>query len=42
MSGLTGNYMRVHARAPHGLWNQITPVRLDSLSGDRFTGQISW
>ncbi len=40
MSGLTGNYLRVHAHAPRGLWNQITPVRLERLVGDYLQGQI--
>ena len=40
MSGLTGNYLRVHAHAPGGLWNQITPVRLERLVGDHLHGQI--
>jgi threonylcarbamoyladenosine tRNA methylthiotransferase MtaB len=40
MSGLTGNYLRVNTQAPRDLWNQITPVRLASLAGDHFSGQI--
>jgi threonylcarbamoyladenosine tRNA methylthiotransferase MtaB len=40
MTGLTGNYLRVSAHAPHGLWNQITPVRLTSLSGGHLHGTI--
>jgi threonylcarbamoyladenosine tRNA methylthiotransferase MtaB len=41
MSGLTDNYLRVSARAPQQLWNQITPVRLLSSDGDGMTGQIA-
>ena len=40
MSGLTGNYLRVNALAPRGLWNQITPVHLAQLADDYFTGNI--
>jgi threonylcarbamoyladenosine tRNA methylthiotransferase MtaB len=28
VSGLTGNYMRVHARAEQDLWNRISTVRI--------------
>lgn len=41
MSGLTGNYLRVHARAPRHLWNQVTPVYLTGLSNGGLIGQIS-
>ncbi|MDY6872401.1 MAG: tRNA (N(6)-L-threonylcarbamoyladenosine(37)-C(2))-methylthiotransferase MtaB [Chloroflexota bacterium] len=35
LSGLTGNYMRVHARAEQDLWNQISEVRLTSQRAKR-------
>ena len=40
MSGLTGNYLRVSAYAPLGLWNQITPVRLTAQSDTHLSGDI--
>jgi threonylcarbamoyladenosine tRNA methylthiotransferase MtaB len=40
LSGLTGNYLRVHARAPRQLWNQITPVRLSRLAEGHIQGNI--
>jgi threonylcarbamoyladenosine tRNA methylthiotransferase MtaB len=40
MSGLTGNYLRVRAHTPRGLWNEITPVRLSGARPDGLTGQI--
>jgi threonylcarbamoyladenosine tRNA methylthiotransferase MtaB len=40
MSGLTGNYLRVNAYAPHGLWNQITPVRLTAQTETHLRGTI--
>jgi len=40
MSGLTDNYLRVNARAPRHLWNQITPVRLNEIEGDHLQGSI--
>jgi threonylcarbamoyladenosine tRNA methylthiotransferase MtaB len=40
MSGLTGNYLRVNAYAPRGLWNQITPVRLTGQSETHLHGTI--
>lgn len=40
LSGLTENYLRVRARAPENLWNQITPVRLSELRSDGLIGQI--
>ncbi len=42
MSGLTGNYLRVRARAPRRLWNQITPVWLSEKSADGLLGQIQF
>jgi threonylcarbamoyladenosine tRNA methylthiotransferase MtaB len=40
MSGLTGNYLRVNARSSRSLWNQITPVRLSTLTPDGLFGQV--
>jgi threonylcarbamoyladenosine tRNA methylthiotransferase MtaB len=40
LSGLTGNYLRVRSQAPLDLWNQVTPVRLERLSGDHLQGQV--
>ncbi len=40
MSGLTGNYIRVTARASRNLWNQITPVRLTRLVDGHIEGEI--
>jgi threonylcarbamoyladenosine tRNA methylthiotransferase MtaB len=40
LSGLTDNYLRVHASAPRSLWNQIAPVRLLSQSGGDLFGNL--
>ena len=40
MSGLTGNYLRVSAKAPHLCWNRITPVRLVGLHAAGLQGQL--
>ncbi|NTV84097.1 MAG: radical SAM protein, partial [Bacteroidales bacterium] len=40
LHGLTGNYLKVTAHSPEHLWNKITPVRLKSLNGDGFEGEI--
>lgn len=40
LSGLTDNYLRVNARAPRHLWNQITPVQLNEIEGDHLLGKI--
>jgi threonylcarbamoyladenosine tRNA methylthiotransferase MtaB len=40
MSGLTGNYLRVNAYAPRGLWNQITPVHLTGQAETHLVGNI--
>ena len=40
LSGLTGNYLRVKAQAPHNKWNTITPVRLTGMNGKVLYGQI--
>jgi len=43
LSGLTDNYLRVKAHTQRQLWNQITPVKLSSLSEEGLYGQIqSW
>jgi len=41
LSGLTGNYLRVKAQAPHNKWNSITPVRLTGMNGKVLYGQIN-
>lgn len=41
MAGLTGNYLRVAAAAPWPMWNEISPVVLESLQGDRLLGLIA-
>ncbi len=41
LSGLTDNYLRVSARAPRQLWNQITPVYLASPCAGGLQGYIS-
>lgn len=40
VSGLTDNYIRVHATSKLQLWNQISPVRLSGLSADGMTGEL--
>ncbi len=40
MSGLSDNYLRVHAQAPQHLWNRITPVRLTAASESALQGQL--
>lgn len=40
LSGLTGNYLRVHACGSQHLWNQITPVRLTGLAANGLEGEI--
>ncbi|MFQ5615240.1 MAG: MiaB/RimO family radical SAM methylthiotransferase [Anaerolineales bacterium] len=40
MTGLTDNYLRVHAIAPRDLWNQITPVRLTGVRHNGATGVL--
>ena len=42
LSGLTDNYLRVRARAPQRLWNQITPVRLTGRADKGLYGQIQY
>ena len=41
MSGLTGNYLRVVASAPCPMWNEISPVLLQSLQGDGLGGLLA-
>ena len=38
--GMTGNYLKVTATAPERLWNQISPVQLLRIDGDRIEGKI--
>lgn len=41
LSGLTDNYLRVHAQAPRHLWNQITPVRINHFNNeDGLAGEL--
>lgn len=40
VSGLTGNYLRVTARASQNLWNQITSVRLTELTPRGLVGEL--
>ncbi len=40
LSGLTGNYLRIHSTANRALCNQITPVCLSELDADGLVGQI--
>jgi len=41
MSGLTGNYLRVMASAPRPMWNEISPVLLQSVQGDGLGGLLA-
>jgi threonylcarbamoyladenosine tRNA methylthiotransferase MtaB len=41
LSGLTDNYLRVHAQGTPALWNQITPVHLTSVTADGLRGTIA-
>ncbi len=40
MSGLTDNYLKIHALVPGHFWNRITPVRLTSLAEDGLYGVL--
>lgn len=40
LSGLTDNYLRVHAKAPRRLWNRITPVQLIGVTDGSLHGEI--
>ncbi len=42
MAGLTGNYLRVAARAPRAMWNELSTVRLQTVQGDSLIGQITF
>ncbi len=41
IEGLTNNYIRVNAWAPELRWNQLDMVKLDSLTEDGMSGEIS-
>ena len=41
LSGLTDNYLRVTAIAPHNLWNQITSVHIMRLSDEILIGHFN-
>jgi len=41
LSGLTDNYLRIHANTPHFLWNQITPVQIKGLTEKGLEGEIA-
>jgi threonylcarbamoyladenosine tRNA methylthiotransferase MtaB len=41
MEGWTGNYLRVAATAPRPMWNEISPVLLQSFVGEGLAGQIA-
>jgi hypothetical protein len=41
MSGLTDNYVRVHATAPQDLWNEITNVALVALEDGAVRGVLA-
>lgn len=40
VSGLTGNYIRVHAASPDQVWNQIIPAHLVEIAEDGMRGVI--
>lgn len=40
VNGLTDNYLKVIAHAQRGLWNQITPVRLEGISDHGLHGTV--
>jgi tRNA A37 methylthiotransferase MiaB len=40
LSGLSDNYLRVHARAPRQVLNKITPVRVTGASENGLLGQL--
>ncbi len=40
LSGLTDNYLRVIAKAPRQVWNQITPVKLLEVSDQGILGVL--
>jgi threonylcarbamoyladenosine tRNA methylthiotransferase MtaB len=41
IQGLTDNYLRVYARAPRHIWNNITVVKLTGLINDGLQGEIT-
>ncbi len=41
MSGLSDNYLRVHATAPQDLWNRITPVSVTKVNGEGVWGMVN-
>jgi threonylcarbamoyladenosine tRNA methylthiotransferase MtaB len=38
-TGLTGNYLRVHTRTTHPIWNTITSTRLTAVNGTSMQGE---
>ena len=40
LSGLSDNYLRVIARAPRHLWNELTPVQITALHEDGLAGVL--
>jgi threonylcarbamoyladenosine tRNA methylthiotransferase MtaB len=40
LSGLTDNYLRVTAKAPRHLWNQITLVRISGFNEKGLAGEL--
>jgi threonylcarbamoyladenosine tRNA methylthiotransferase MtaB len=40
LSGLSDNYLRVKARTPRSLWNQVTPVTITGLVDDGLEGVL--
>lgn len=42
MSGLSDNYLRIHALAPQQLWNRITPVHLTGQQGCILQGNVQF
>ena len=41
LSGLTDNYLRVHAQAPRNLWNRLSTVRLTAEEGGALRGVLT-
>ncbi|HMD88943.1 MAG TPA: tRNA (N(6)-L-threonylcarbamoyladenosine(37)-C(2))-methylthiotransferase MtaB [Anaerolineaceae bacterium] len=40
LQGLTDNYLRVEAQAPKRIWNQISRVRLESITAEGLAGKL--